>query len=519
VTRVACVGVDPRSRKECESDGFRNSRPHAPNMRWIAVKDHLEGSNQTVSDTDGELLITGRHVAMTAITAEPESAVTSEAESDVVVTYPTIGRSMPPRRFAGALAGVVLFSLAFRVGYVLLVTRHQTGKFYDAFWYGVTSSELSSHQFFRIPFHTAPTASHPPLTTFLLGGVGFVVPHETGTGQLLTMAVLGAGVVLCVGLLGKAVAGPRVGLVAAALAALAPNFWIPSGILMSETPSMLFMALILLALIRLLRKPTFVSAALVGAACGAQTLVRAELILFVPALLVPGVLLVPQLPLRKRLGLLAVGLVATTVVIAPWVGRNLATFKDPTYLSSGEGLALSGANCAQTYSGPGLGGWNLACAVAISGSDESVQSALDQHAAFEYATHHADRLPEVVLARIGRLWDFYQPNQMATVDVNEGRPRPAALWGLGVYYAMLPLAVSGIVIYRRRRIDQWFLLVPAGVTTIVSALVYGTVRFRAPFEVCLVVLAAPPLVLLAERLSGHRPHDDQPEGAKNDKMA
>ena len=189
------------------------------------------------------------------------------------------------------------------------------------------------------------------------------------------------------------------------------------------------------------------SAALVGAACGAQTLVRAELILFVPALLVPGVLLVPRLPLRKRFGLLAVGLVATTVVIAPWVGRNLATFKDPTYLSSGEGLALSGANCAQTYSGPGLGSWNLACATAISGSDESVQSALDQHAAFEYATHHADRLPEVVLARIGRLWDFYQPNQMATVDVNEGRPRPAALWGLGIYYAMLPLAVSGIVMY------------------------------------------------------------------------
>ena len=95
--------------------------------------------------------------------------------------------------------------------------------------------------------------------------------------------------------------------------------------------------------------------------------------------------------------------------------------------------------------------------------------------------------------------------------------RPAALWGLGIYYAMLPLAVSGIVMYRRRRIDQWYLLVPAGVTTIVSALVYGTVRFRAPFEVCLVVLAAPPLVLLAERLSGHRPRDQRPEGARNDK--
>jgi 4-amino-4-deoxy-L-arabinose transferase-like glycosyltransferase len=432
----------------------------------------------------------------------------SERESPTAARFPTIGSPMQPRRFAVTLAGVVLFGLAFRVGYVLLVTRHETGKFYDSFWYSVTSSELSRHQFFRIPFHTAPTASHPPLTTFLIGPIGFIIPHETETGQLLTMAVLGAGVVLCVGLLGRAVAGPRVGLAAAALAALAPNFWIPSGILMSETPSMLFLALVLLAVIRLLRKPTFLSAALVGAACGAETMVRAELILFVPALLLPAVLLVPQLPPRKRIGLLAVGLVTTTVVIAPWVGRNLATFKDPTYLSSGEGLALAGANCAQTYSGPGLGAWDLGCATAISGSDESVQSALDQHAAVEYAKHHADRLPEVVLARIGRLWDFYQPNEMATVDVNEGRPRPAALWGLGVYYATLPFAVAGIVMLRRRRIDQWYLLVPAGVITVVSALVYGTVRFRAPFEVCLVVLAAPPLVFLAERLRAHWPVDD-----------
>ena len=47
---------------------------------------------------------------------------------------------------------------------------------------------------------------------------------------------------------------------------------------------------------------------------------------------------------------------------------------------------------------------------------------------------------------------------------------------------------------------------PAGVVTVVSALFYGTVRFRAPFEVCLVVLAAPALVLaggwLGRRFTG-----------------
>jgi 4-amino-4-deoxy-L-arabinose transferase-like glycosyltransferase len=410
---------------------------------------------------------------------------------------------MSSRRFAAWLAGVVVFGLAFRVGYVLLVTRHATGKLYDDFWYSVTATELSKGQFFRVPLGTAPTAAHPPLTTLLIGGVGFIFrPLEGLTGQLLTMAAIGAGVVLCVGLLGRSLAGPRVGLVAAALAALAPNFWMPSGILMSETPSMLFMALILLAVIRLLRAPKVLNAVLLGAACGGEALVRAELILFIPALLLPAALLAGQVSWRRRFLLLAIGVLAAAVVLAPWVARNLVTFKDPTYISTGEGLALLGANCPQSYYGPNIGSWSLGCAVTVSDRDESVQSARATHAATQYAKEHDARLPVVMLARVGRLWDFYEPIQMADWDVNEGRPRTASLLGLGFYYALLPLGVAGVIVLRRRRIAQWFLLVPGGVVTVVAILVFGLVRFRAPFEVCLVVLAAPSLVLLAQRLGG-----------------
>jgi hypothetical protein len=98
------------------------------------------------------------------------------------------------------------------------------------------------------------------------------------------------------------------------------------------------------------------------------------------------------------------------------------------------------------------------------------------------------------------MWDVFDPVQMASIEVNEGRPEPASLAGLGFYYALLPLGVAGIVVLRRRGIRQWFLLVPAGVVTLVAALVYGLVRFRAPFEVCLVVLAAPTLVVAAQWL-------------------
>ena len=62
---------------------------------------------------------------------------------------------------------------------------------------------------------------------------------------------------------------------------------------------------------------------------------------------------------------------------------------------------------------------------------------------------------------------------------------PATNAGTAVYYVMLPLAVAGIVIFRRRRIRQWYLLVPGSVSSpLVCAVVYGLIRFRAPFEVC-----------------------------------
>ncbi len=443
---------------------------------------------------------------MSVIASDPDSAEDAawaeSAPGASVATAPLVGGSMRPRRFTVALTAIVAVGLGFRVGYVLLVTRYQNGRIYDSFWYGVTANELHQGQFFRVPFGTGPTASHPPLTSLLVGSVNFLVGLHAGTTvPRLTMAVLGAGVVLAVGLLGRAVAGPWVGLTAAGLAALAPNFWMPSGIVMSETPSMLFMALILLAVVRCFRSPTFWNAALLGALCGAEALVRAELILFVPALLVPALLAARQVPLIRRIGLVAVGLVATALVLAPWVGRNLAAFEDPTYISTGNGIALLGANCPATYSGPELGFWSIQCVDAVHGpGDESVQSSRDQHAAVDYAEHHVSRLPVVIVARIGRLWDFYQPIQEANVDVNEGRPVPASLAGLGVYYALLPLGCAGIVMLRRRRIRQWFLLVPAGAVTLVSALVYGLTRFRAPFEVCLVVLAAPPLVVMAQGL-------------------
>lgn len=380
---------------------------------------------------------------------------------------------------------------AMRAGYILGVARYNKDRLYDWFNYELNSAQLSSGHFFNVIFGYGPDASHPPLTAISITPTTYFFGFPVGvTPQRMTMGLYGVITVVAVALLGRAVAGSRVGIVAGLLAALYPNIWIANSVVMSETLSMLLMALTLLTVYRLLRAPTFGNAALLGLLCGGEVLVHEDLIFFIPFLLVPAAFAAKGPNLRRKVAIAGVAIGVSIVTVMPWVGRNLATFQDPTYLSTGNGVVLAGANCPVVYSGPFIGAWAFGCVtkVHVSG-DQSVASARYQHVAVQYIEHHLDRLPVVVAARVGRVWDFFQPIQQARDD-NEGRPFIAAIAGLAMYYVLLPLGIVGIVALRRRRLTQWPLLVPAGVVTLASALAFGLVRFRAPFEISLVVLAA-----------------------------
>jgi hypothetical protein len=59
---------------------------------------------------------------------------------------------------------------------------------------------------------------------------------------------------------------------------------------------------------------------------------------------------------------------------------------------------------------------------------------------------------------------------------------------------MLPLALAGTMMLRRRGKPIGFLLAPFALVVVVSIFAYGTPRFRVPAEVPLVMLAAVALV-------------------------
>ena len=229
--------------------------------------------------------------------------------------------------------------------------------------------------------------------------------------------------------------------------------------------------------------------------CGLAALTRAELVLLVPLLAIPAVLGADRSAWRARVTTLAVVVVAAVLTMAPWVVRNLVTFDEPTLLSTGDGAVLLGANCDRTYSGRLLGVWSLECSTTVPETrDLSVSAKRQRDEGLDYIGDHLGRYPVVVAARIGRAFDVFRPFQTVDFGEREGRPREAAIAGLILYWLMVPFAIAGAVLLRRRRTLLWPFLVPIGVVVVVVALGYGITRFRVPAEPSIVVLASVGLV-------------------------
>ena len=321
------------------------------------------------------------------------------------------------------------------------------------------------------------------------------------------MVVLGAVSVVVIGLLGRAVAGRSVGLVAAALAAVHAGFWVNDGLVMAETLVTLATAGALWATVRYHRAASARLAVELGAWIGMATLARSEALLLVPLLVVPLVWVTHQ-EVRTRLMRAGVAAGVAGALLLPWVIPNMVRFEEPVLLSTNDGLTLAGANNPQTYSGDAIGFWTIEHAEAtvdVSGLDQSEASRVLRDAAVDHATDNVSRWPTVVAARVGRVWSIYRPLQMLDWNKGEGREVWASMLALGGYLALLPAAAFGWWTLRRDGGYTWPFTALIVQVTMVGALFYGLSRFRVTAEIALVVLAAVALSRLMAWRAGTPP--------------
>ena len=235
-----------------------------------------------------------------------------------------------------------------------------------------------------------------------------------------------------------------------------------------------------------------------------------------PLLAVPAAIAARGMSRKEHLRLAVAAVAAAALVVGPWVLYNVSRFKEPTFISTNDGLALAGSNCAPVYSGTGIGLTFLEPPCIDQPQppgDQSQVSAVYRRRAIHYMRAHASRVPVVVAARIGRTWSVFRPKDMLSYNLGEGRERWVTLLGLITYYPLALLAVAGgWFLVRRRRGQLWPLLVPVATVTIGVAVTYGQTRFRSAAEPTIVILAAVAIAALWERASRDSSGHDLTQG-------
>lgn len=360
------------------------------------------------------------------------------------------------------------------------VLAHGHG-FINGIAFGMTNGRLSP-----------PSAFHPPAYTVFLA-LPQLLGFKSVLDQQIATSMLGAATVVVVGLLARRIAGPRSGLIAAGFTAVYPNMWFSDVFLMSETLSLLAIAVALLLTYRCLARPNVANMVALGGVCGIASLSRAETVFLAPFVGLSILVLLRNVTWKRRWWLVSLVVLATGATIAPWVIYNHGRFERPVYLTTGFGNLLDTSNCDRTYSGPRLGSYYGYCQLARVPSEESQAEYMERKRAVNYISEHLDRFPIVALARVGRTWGLYRPLQVIRLDniePQEPRELPTAWIGLGMYYGLALTSLAGVVVLRRRCIPVLPLLVPILLVSMVAIATNGQTRYRASAEVSLVVLSA-----------------------------
>jgi 4-amino-4-deoxy-L-arabinose transferase-like glycosyltransferase len=407
------------------------------------------------------------------------------------------------------LGVIMLLGLAVRGFYIHVHTQHPS-VFSDVFYYHGGANLLAEGHGFVHPYdfvtqgRSVPGADHPPGYIVALA-LASVFGFKSFLAHQIWSALIGTATIGVVGLVGRRLAGPRVGLIAAFIAAVYPNFWFSDALIMSETLVLLMAALTLLAAYRFWERPGSGRAVVLGVVCGLTALTRSEAVLLLPLLVLPLVAFLRRLSVRRRIALLAIAGSAAMATVAPWVTYNLARFEHPVLLSIPDATLLAG-NCHDTYYGSFIGYWSVPCVLRLNlnSGDRSTSAVVYRREARRFIGQNLGRVPFVVFAREGRTWGFYHPDQQLQLDRLATKELELSRLGLAMYYVLAAGTIAGAVILRRRRVPVFPLLAILLTPALSVAVTIGETRYRALAEVALVLGAAVTIDALISQLRPRR---------------
>ncbi len=397
------------------------------------------------------------------------------------------------------IAAITLTGATWRI--IILISKWNIPLQYgDAWYYNIQALNNAHGRWFKEAsgplenWGVLPGAEHPPLTSIVVTPASLLSHPQFW--QRATMTLLGIVGIVLISMLARRVGGRAVGLIAAAIAAVYPNIWLSDSLVMSETLVIVMVVVVLLAALHHRDRMNLRSALMLGVLIGIAGHARSEVLIYSPLFALIGVRSLPRAQWVKR----AVVIVAATgVTVLPWIVYNTARFDTVVLMSTNEGNTWLGANCAASYGGVGIGGWNLSClengVTPPANENTAERSIRRRREAMNYVRANVSRVPVVVAARVLRGADLYGLRETVRGDLGEERPTWAIWAGMVSWWLLAPMAAIGL--WRTRRGVRYILTVPIIGVAAVAIVFYGSHRLRVPAESLVAVCAASFLAALA----------------------
>ena len=447
-----------------------------------------------------------------------------------------------------APALLILLALVVRTAVVVADTGYRPEQ--DAFDYDRHARSIASGDGYPESGYVVdggPTALRPPGYPYFLGAVYAVSGDSVDAGRFANVA-LGGLAVLLLFLITRRIWGRRVGLVAAAMAAVFPPLILLSRDLLSES---LFIALELAAVLCVLNfrraGDALRWAVAAGVLTGLGALTRNPGIVLLIPIAVGAWMLRPAFSLRA-LTAPAIVVLCTALTILPWTVRNVVELGRFVPLTSSLGFALAGTyNQGSLHDDAHPGSWRTPVVTSdygvlfhTPGIDEGTLDATLRSHALQFALDHPSYVAEVTGQNLLRLFEVAGGSVVGAHNVDGqlvadprvvavgrgiGSATPAAeRVGLVLAGVLALLGIFAIVRSRpsrdadraeRRRVPRgpWFLWLVPIVMIVAAAPVNGLPRYRTPADPFLLILAAIGLIWIWDRTSATRKRIRAPRSA------
>jgi hypothetical protein len=395
-----------------------------------------------------------------------------------------------PRGELAIVAALVALGVALRLGFVLATTGHTLVG--DEIEYDIQGRFITEGRFF---WSTTPTGEpHPtvwkvPGYPLFVGALYSLLGTDPDRVFAVQALVSGSLTIVLTWVLGRRLFGPPVAVAAAAAVAVYP-YWQFETRLFAES---VVTPLTLAALIVVLERPVTSRRALgVGALVGLTILFRPGAVYMIPAVAVAWM---AGAGLRRGALLTVASVAAACLVILPWSIRNYEVTGEVIPLSA-QDAALYGVFNDDAANDPVRPwGWRYRTTRdrdiyerAHELTEVEIYRTLRSRA-FDYVRENPEAVPQAFFWNgLTRLWDVRRPRHILGEAATTGRSQRLTRVQMVMHYVLLPLALLGLWLARRRRA----LVLPLLALALAASVVYladATTRYRAPFDPLIVILA------------------------------